>query len=152
VLFLIGIGVIGALAAAIVYSRTTNDPASSTRPAATTPRAGGAETTRSRTTEQAQTGTTSNGSFRTTSSGLTLRLAARNDTWISVQSDSSSGRVLWQGTLAAGKSKRFTATSFWVRFGAAADVTATLDGKTLTLPSGTYSAPITTHGLGAQTA
>jgi cytoskeletal protein RodZ len=154
VLFLLGIGVIGALAAAVFYSRTHDDPAVSTRPAVTSPRASGAVTSHSRTTEQAPPTTTSGGSTtttRTTSAGLTLRLAAQNDTWISVQSGSSTGRVLWQGTLASGESRRFTASSFWVRFGAAADVNATLDGKTLPLPSGTYSAPITKDGLGAQT-
>jgi hypothetical protein len=151
VLFLLGIGVIGALAAAIVYSRDNANPAISTRPAATSVRPSTSVTTHGRTTEQDPATTTSSGSPAHRTSRITLLLAARSDTWISVQSGSSTGPFLWQGTLPTGKSKRFTATSFWVRFGAAADVSATLDGTVLALPGGTYSAPITSDGLGAKT-
>ena len=81
---------------------------------------------------------------------LTLRIEALQDTWISVKQSSSSGTLLYEGTLAAGAGKTFTGTVFWVRFGAASNVLATLNGRALALPGGTYSVPITSAGLGAR--
>jgi len=83
---------------------------------------------------------------------VTLRLTARNDTWLSVRSSSSGRRVLYEGTLAAGAARTFSGTSFEVRFGAAANVEATLNGKALPLPGGTYSVTVGRQGLGGRTA
>jgi hypothetical protein len=83
---------------------------------------------------------------------LTLHIAARDDTWLSIRRDSSTGDVLFEGTLAKGDTRTFTAKQFSVRFGAAANVAATLNGKALPLPGGTYSATIDRRGLGARSA
>ena len=160
---------IGALLAIVVFGRAKSSP-SAAPPAQTAvsttagPRIGTAlnrttthgtttaparTTTSVRTTTAATTtGATSTAATTTASPPLTLRLRALQDTWVSVQRSSSSGTVLYEGTLAAGESKTFTGTVFWVRFGAASNVSATLDGQPLTLPGGTYSAPITSAGLG----
>jgi hypothetical protein len=60
--------------------------------------------------------------------------------------------VLYEGTLPAGAARTFSGTSFDVRFGAAANVEATLNGKPLRLPGGTYSVTIGRAGLGPRTA
>lgn len=48
--------------------------------------------------------------------------------------------------------RTFTGTSFRVRFGAAANLIARLNGQPLRLPGGTYSATITRTGLGSRSA
>ena len=81
-----------------------------------------------------------------------LRLTARADTWVSVSSPSAGKRVLYQGTLPAGASRTFSGERFQVRFGAAANVRATLNGKPLPLPGGTYSVTVGESGLGPRSA
>jgi hypothetical protein len=60
--------------------------------------------------------------------------------------------VLFEGTLVKGDSRSLTAPKFHVRFGAAANVAATLNGKPLSLPGGTYSVDIGSSGLGTRSA
>ena len=168
--FLGGLAVIGALLAIVVFGRAKSSPsaASTVLTAVSTtagPRIGtaltGATTTRLTTTSTAvrttttihTTTTTTTATTTATTTGaapITLRLAALQDTWFSVRRGSSSGAVLYEDTLTAGESKTFTGTRLWVRFGAASNVSATLDGQALTLPGGTYSVPITSAGLGAR--
>jgi hypothetical protein len=81
-----------------------------------------------------------------------LRLTALLDTWISVRRGSRQGVLLFQGRLKATESETFTATSLFVRFGAAGDITARLNGKPLPLPDGTYGVDISSAGLGARSA
>jgi uncharacterized protein DUF4115 len=80
-----------------------------------------------------------------------LRLRAVRDTWLAVR-PAATGSTVYEGILQAGETKSFTGTAFWVRFGAASNVFATLNGKRLSLPGGTYSVPITAAGLGGRTA
>lgn len=79
-------------------------------------------------------------------------MTATADTWLSVRRDTASGDVLFEGTLASGDSRSFSGAKFAVRFGAAANVRAHLNGKSLPLPSGTYSTTITSAGLGPRSA
>ena len=79
--------------------------------------------------------------------GAKLSLTAARDTWVEIRLDSASGTILFTGTLGAGARKTFTAAALWARFGAAADVAAELNGRTLRLPAGTYNARFTSGGF-----
>lgn len=78
---------------------------------------------------------------------IRLLLHARRDTWVSVRAGSADGDVLFTGILAAGSSRSFGGAALWARFGAAANLQASVDGRPLALPGGTYSALITSRGL-----
>jgi uncharacterized protein DUF4115 len=79
--------------------------------------------------------------------GVSLLLVARIDTWLEVRSASSTGHVLYSGTLVAGSAKSFRARSIWARFGAAGNLSARLNRKELRLPSGTYDAIFDSRGF-----
>ena len=148
--FVLGIAVIAALAVVIVRQRSANHraQAAQVRTTAARPRpARPTVTTAPHTTSTAVTSTTAT-TTATTTTTVSLTLAARTDTWLSVRQDSATGPILYLGTLSAGDSRTFSAAYFWVRFGAASNVDATLNGHALPLPAGTYSAPITVDGLG----
>jgi hypothetical protein len=86
----------------------------------------------------------------TTSAAATTELvltASRGDSWLEVRSGSSTGTILYTGTLTAGSTKTFQAASIWVRFGAASNLDASLNGSTLALPLGTYSALFDSGGF-----
>ena len=146
--FVLGAAIAGLLVALIVIDRTPRTPAS--RPAVAR-----LSTTTAGTTTRAATipTTTALASPRAAAPppAVKLRLTARADTWLSVRR-SRSGRVLYQGTLAAGASRTFSGERFEVRFGAAANVQARLNGKPLPLPGGTYSVVVGASGLGPRSA
>jgi hypothetical protein len=159
VLFGLGIAIIGVLLAVIVVGRRPSEGASPATPATAPKTLHLTSTSRERTgpettTVSAPTTTV----FETTTlaerrrAALTLRVSARDDTWLSIRRDSITGDVLFEGTLAKGDSRTYTAKQFRVRFGAAANVAATLNGKALPLPGGTYSATIDRNGLGSRSA
>jgi hypothetical protein len=76
-----------------------------------------------------------------------LTLSAIADTWVEIRSGSAGGDVIYSGILRQGTSKRFRSTHLWASFGAAANLTARLNGKPLHLPPGTYSALVGARGL-----
>ena len=76
-----------------------------------------------------------------------LTLTAIADTWVEIRSGSAGGDVLYSGVLPQGSAKRFRSTHFWASFGAAANLTARLNGRPLHLPPGTYSALVGARGL-----
>ena len=76
---------------------------------------------------------------------LTLRATA--DTWVDVRAGSLNGDGLYAGILPEGTVKRFRGMRIWVRFGAASNLTARLNGTPLHLPPGTYSALVGARGL-----
>ena len=78
---------------------------------------------------------------------MRLKLGATADTWVEVRSGSAGGNVLYSGILAQGSVKRFRDKKVWVRFGAAANLTARLNGRPLQLPPGTYDALVRARGL-----
>lgn len=126
--------------------------------ASTQPATSAAATTETRSTTGARTTTSAN---RTTTAGNTqpaatsatasgvvsLLVAARTDTWLEVRSGSSTGPLLYSGTLVAASTKTFRARALWARFGAAGNLAARLDGKSIRLPSGTYSAVFDHRGF-----
>jgi RodZ C-terminal domain len=79
--------------------------------------------------------------------GVRLILGAIADTWVEVRSGSAEGGLLYSGTMAQGSRKLFSRTRLWVRFGAAANLTARLNGRRLLLPAGTYDALVSARGL-----
>lgn len=77
-----------------------------------------------------------------------LRIAAsRGDCWIEVREHSSTGRVLYEGTLERGKSVSLVVKRFWIRFGASESVDVALDGKPVAVPSGTVDVLVTPAGI-----
>jgi hypothetical protein len=89
----------------------------------------------------------------TTSSGVTwirLELTGRTATAVTVRRGSSTGRVLYQGTLGAGETRSFAGARLWMHVDTAGDVSATLDGKKLVLPADAGSVEITSGGIEPQ--
>lgn len=90
----------------------------------------------------------------------TFLFKAAEDTWLEVRGGSQDGDLLYTGILQQGRSvaiytgisqqgRRTTSTGkrLWVRFAGASDVAATVNGKPLPLPAGTYNALISPAGL-----
>jgi pyruvate/2-oxoglutarate dehydrogenase complex dihydrolipoamide acyltransferase (E2) component len=165
VVFSVGIAAVAVLLALIVFGgspKAPDDPVALTG-AATTASTSAATTIAATTATAPTTGasapttttsapTTTTVRRRPAAPPVRLRLTARADTWLSVHRTSSGGRLLYQGTLAAGATRTFSGSSFEVRFGAAANVQATLNGKPLPLPGGTYTVTVGRSGLGPRAA
>jgi hypothetical protein len=148
VVFAVGLAVVAALVFLIVTDRKQSGSAAPRLRTGTISTLTGAPTTTALPT------TTSPASLppvRTGSHPARLRLTARASTWLSVHRNSPGGDLLFEGTLAAGSTKTFAGTAFGVRFGAAANVEARLNGRPLSLPGGTYSTTITRAGVGPLT-
>jgi hypothetical protein len=76
--------------------------------------------------------------------------AARGDCWLSVRADAPDGKVLYEGTLASGRTIRLEGARLWVRLGAAANLELTLNGKRIAaLPAGTVDLVATPAGIRA---
>lgn len=84
---------------------------------------------------------------RAPATGVRLTLRATADTWVEVRAGSPDGDGLYAGILPEGTVKRFRGTRIWVRFGAASNLIARLNGMPLRLPPGTYSALVGARGL-----
>jgi len=79
---------------------------------------------------------------------VALTLRAIGTTWVEVRSTSSTGRMLYSGLLSPGTRKSFRAAwRLWVRFGGAANLAVTLNGRPLRVPTGTYDAFFDAHGF-----
>jgi hypothetical protein len=71
-------------------------------------------------------------------SGVSLVLTARRgDCWVEVRAGSATGETLYAGTLASGRSLRFTRPRIWLRLGAASNVDIEVNGQPSAIPSGT---------------
>jgi cytoskeleton protein RodZ len=62
-------------------------------------------------------------------------VASRGPCWLSVRLGSATGKTVFERTLQPGQSARFTGQRLWVRIGAPWNVDATLNGKSVQLPS-----------------
>ena len=150
IIFWIGILAIAALVTLIVLEKKTDlfetrgapAPPVTTAAAATAP-ASPPTTTSLRTGET----TTVPKPARAVATSVRLKLRAAVDTWVEVRSGSAGGNVLYSGILTQGSVKRFREKRVWVRFGAAANLTARLNGRPLHLPPGTYEALVRARGL-----
>lgn len=63
--------------------------------------------------------------------------ATRGDCWVEVRAGSSTGEILYAGTLASGNSLRFNREKVWLRLGAASNVDVLVNGRPSTVPPGT---------------
>lgn len=104
-------------------------------------------TTTSASTTGAQTTTPATTATTAASGTVFLLLKAKTDTWLEVRAGSSTGSVLYSGTLASGTTKIFRARSLWARFGAAGNLSARFNKQVLHLPSGTYDATFDGRGF-----
>ena len=73
-------------------------------------------------------------SKKATLARLVLR-ASRGDCWLEVRAGSSTGTLLYQGTLEQGQTQRFARKRIWMVVGAGGNLDATLNGKAVELPS-----------------
>jgi cytoskeleton protein RodZ len=74
--------------------------------------------------------------------------AARGDSWLSVRAGSRDGRVLYEGMLRKGDSRRFAGKRLWVRMGAPWNLQARLNGRAVRgLPTDTGNVFVTRAGV-----
>jgi hypothetical protein len=74
--------------------------------------------------------------------------AARGDCWLEVRAGSASGKLLFFGTLARGKSVPFRRSRLWLAFGAGSNLDVTVNGERVeNFPTGTTTATVTLKGL-----
>jgi hypothetical protein len=74
--------------------------------------------------------------------------AARGDSWIQARARSFGGVVLYERTLLRGEIVRIRARQLWIRFGAAAHLDLTIDGRRTRLPAfGTFDAFVGPRGV-----
>jgi cell division septum initiation protein DivIVA len=79
---------------------------------------------------------------------VALRLrAADGDCWLSVRAGSAGGKLLFEGFLFRGESRRFQAKQVWIRVGNGGNLAARLNGEPLKgLPAGTGEVLVTAEG------
>jgi hypothetical protein len=157
IMFAIGALAIAALAALIVLQTATDrfDPRETSGDAAAVTRGTTAEATASTQpaesaapqTTAAPDATTGETGAEAASRTARLELTAIADTWVEVRSESAHGEVLYSGVLPQGAEERFRRAHLWASFGAAANLTARLNGRPLKLPAGTYTALVGARGL-----
>lgn len=88
-----------------------------------------------------------------TRTAVLVLTAARGDCWLSVYSGGFDGQVLYEGLLTSGRSVRVRSARLSVRFGAAANVDLSVNGRRVAaLPSATASVVVTAAGVRATTA
>lgn len=63
--------------------------------------------------------------------------ATRGDCWVEVRAGSSTGQILYAGTLTTGNTLRFDRERLWLRLGAASHVDVVVNGRPSTVPPGT---------------
>jgi hypothetical protein len=142
-IFVLGLVAIAALAFAVVRlrhhavgpaagvsTRTVRAGATATKPFTTVPAS---------TTAPAHT---------TAKTAVDLVLTASGaGSWLEVRAGSATGAVLYAGTLSSGAAEAFRRPTIWVRFGAARNVSARLNGQPVPLPGGTYDAVFNANGF-----
>jgi hypothetical protein len=82
-----------------------------------------------------------------TSARLVLR-ATRGDSWLSVRVGSETGELLYEGTLAPGRTLRFVRNRLWLRVGEPANLDVRLNGEPAKgFPRSTADVVVTPRGL-----
>jgi cytoskeleton protein RodZ len=74
-------------------------------------------------------------------------VAARGPCWVAVHKGSATGPQVFERTLQPGERARFVAKLLWIRFGAPWNADATLNGKSVRLPSMTADVVVTSTGM-----
>jgi hypothetical protein len=70
--------------------------------------------------------------------------ATRGDCWVEVRVGSSSGEILYAGTLASGGTIKFHREKLWLRLGAASNVDLVVNGRPSEVPPGTVELSVPT--------
>jgi len=78
-------------------------------------------------------------------------VASRGPCWVAVHVGSSAGRAVFVHTLEPGQRVRFVSRRLWMRLGAPWNVDATLNGKSVRLPSSTADNVVTPTGISVAT-
>jgi hypothetical protein len=78
---------------------------------------------------------------------IRLQLTGHTATAIAVRRGSSNGRLLYQGTLGANKTRSFAGPRLWVQLDVGDDVAATVNGRALVLPSAGGDVEVTRAGV-----
>jgi cytoskeleton protein RodZ len=80
--------------------------------------------------------------------GRLVLAATRGDCWLSVRAGGREGRILYEGTVAAGEQVRVSGRRLWIRIGAPWNLDASLNGRVLrALPADTGNVLVTSAGL-----
>ena len=110
-------------------------------PVATSPAHGGGKTpTTVPPTVVPVSSTASGGTYTAPTGSYTVQLSAAGPCWVMAR-ETATGNVVWTGTLVAGQQQPLPASgTMTVELGAAGEVSITLDGKSVSLPSG-YQSP-----------
>jgi len=106
------------------------------------------------TAESGATTTAPTGGNRVPKTARLVLRAARGDSWVEVHRGGPTGELVFAGTIFDGDSERFSGRRLWINFGAADNVDARLNGKSVTdsLPDGQGVAVVTPRGVRAQPA
>jgi hypothetical protein len=78
--------------------------------------------------------------------------ASRGDCWLEVRAGSSTGRLVYVGTLTKGKSLSAAVPKLWVRFGRPENVDLKVNGKAERIPTGTFDVLVTPQQVRAASA
>ena len=142
IVFVVGVATIVALALALIPAYRGHQRSES--PLSAKPAAAGAGFGAGKTAASAAT--------PLAAAPVKLRIAAsRGDCWIEVRERSSTGRVVYEGTLEQGKSFSLVVKRLWIRFGVSQSVDVALDGKPVAVPGGTVDV-LVTPAAGVQSA
>src|SRR4051812_26473837 len=151
IVFVLGFGVIAAIAVLIVFARSGDSATSPTTSNTTIRPAQPAYAAAATTSKESGARSTQNGTETrpvTRASEVRLRLtAARAESWVEIRAGSAQGDVLFVGIMGEGAARSFRAPRLYVRLGNASGLDARLNDAPLQLPPGTYSALITPRGL-----
>ena len=90
-----------------------------------------------------QTGTGAAAAPPTASRSNVTLAASRGDCWMEVRAGSSSGRLVYVGTLAKGKTLRAAASQLWMRLGRPQNVDLRVNGRSAPIPAGTFDVLVT---------
>jgi cytoskeletal protein RodZ len=73
--------------------------------------------------------------------------ASNGRCWLDAHQGSAAGKQLYIGVLEQGQTARLQGSRLWIRLGAPDALTATLNGRRLTLPNGTANLIVTASGI-----
>jgi cytoskeleton protein RodZ len=76
-------------------------------------------------------------------------VASSGNCWMEVRNYSANGKTLYAGTLQYHQSQRFVAHRLWIDFGSPGNVSASVNGKAMTIPGGgrTVNVLVTRNGI-----
>ena len=135
---LLALAGIGVLLALVIAAFKFSDTGKQTIPNLTTPN--------TKTTAPAGVATRPHRTVRKPARFSIFLTASYGNSWMNVRTGSQSGRDRFNGTLEQGHTMFFRGRRLWINFGNAGNLTAKLNGKTVTIPTG-GPVVVTTKGV-----